>query len=230
MKLKLIIPALASILIASAAHAQISLGAQAGASFAKSKTDNFASITGFELDTKNRIGFTGGLVADIPIGESGLRLMPELNFVQKGLKAEGSIEIDFLGQIVTAQTDASVNLNYLDLPVNLAYAIEAGNGRFIIGAGPYASYGLSGNIKVKVSALDQSEEETQDVDFGSGEDEIKRMDFGANFMAAYVMNNGFLVKFNYSLGLTNLNNSSEGDWKNRHFGLTVGYFFLRGGE
>jgi hypothetical protein len=56
------------------------------------------------------------------------------------------------------------------------------------------------------------------------------MDFGANFMAAYVMNNGFLVKFNYSLGLTNLNNSSEGDWKNRHFGLTVGYFFLRGGE
>jgi hypothetical protein len=230
MKLKFIVPSLAFLFAATAASAQISLGAQAGVAFAKSKTDIFSQNTGFELDSKNRVGFTGGLVADIPLGEGGLRLMPELNFVQKGLKANGKVEIDVLGQIVSAETDANANLNYLDLPVNLAYSLDAGNGRLIIGAGPYASYGLSGNIKVKVSALGQSDEETQDVEFGSAEDQIKRMDFGANFMAGYILNNGFMVKVNYSLGLTNLSNSSESDWKNRHFGLTVGYFFMRGGE
>lgn len=231
MKLKLIFPALALILVANAASAQISLGAQAGAVFAKSKTDDFTStIPGIDLSTKNRVGFTAGLIADIPIGESGLRLMPELNFVQKGLKADGTVDIDILGQIVTAQAEANINLSYIDIPVNLAYAVEAGNGRFIIGAGPYAGFGLSGKSKVKVSALGQSEEEEDDIEFGSDEDQIKRMDFGANFMAGYIMNNGLMLKVNYSLGLTNLSNVSDSDWKNRYFGVTVGYFFLRGGE
>jgi Outer membrane protein beta-barrel domain len=230
MKLKFIVPSLALLFAAGAASAQISIGAQAGVAFAKSKTDEFSGVSGFELSTKNRIGFTGGLVADIPFGESGFRLMPELNFVQKGLKADGTVEIDILGQIVSAQTEADISLSYIDLPVNLAYAVEVGNGRLIVGAGPYASIGLSGRTKVKLTALGQSEEESDDLEFGSGEDQLKRMDFGANFMAGYIMNNGFLVKLNYSLGLTNLSNTSESDFKNRYFGLTVGYFFLRGGE
>ncbi len=56
------------------------------------------------------------------------------------------------------------------------------------------------------------------------------MDFGANFMAGYIMNNGLMLKVNYSLGLANLSNVSDSDWKNRYFGVTLGYFFLRGGE
>jgi hypothetical protein len=232
MKLKLVLPLFALVLVANAASAQISLGAQAGAVFAKSKTDDFSSaIPGIDLSTKNRVGFTAGLIADIPIGESGLRLMPELNFVQKGLKADGTVDIDLgAGQFISAQTEANLGLAYIDIPVNLAYAFEAGSGRFIIGAGPYAGFGLSGKSKVKVSALGQSEEEEDDIEFGSDEDQIKRMDFGANFMAGYIMNNGLMLKVNYSLGLANLSNVSDSDWKNRYFGVTLGYFFLRGGE
>jgi len=232
MNLKPILPVLALVFFANAASAQISLGGQAGAVFAKSKTDDFSStIPGIDLSTKNRIGFSAGLIADIPIGESGLRVIPELNFVQKGLKAEGNVDIDLGGgQIIAAQTEADINLSHIEIPVNLAYAFEAGNGRFIIGAGPYAGFGLSGKSKVKVSALGQSEEEEDDIEFGSEEDQIKRMDFGANFMAGYIMNNGLMLKVNYSLGLANLSNTSESDWKNRYFGVTLGYFFLRGGE
>jgi hypothetical protein len=230
MKLKFLLPSVALFLVASAANAQISLGAQAGAAFAKSSTDDITDISGINLNYKNRVGFSGGLIADIPIGESGLRIVPELYYVQKGLKADGTVSIDILGQLVTADAEADINLSYIDLPVNLAYAIEAGNGRFIIGAGPYAGFGLSGKSKVKVSALGQSEEQTEDVKFGSAEDELKQFDYGANFMAAYIMNNGFMVKVNYSLGLANLSNVSDSDWKNRYFGVSLGYFFLRGGE
>jgi hypothetical protein len=230
MKLKLVLPVFALVLVANAASAQVSLGAQAGAVFSKSKTDDLSSLTGIDIDTKNRIGFTAGLIADIPIGESGFRVMPELNYVQKGVKADGSVEIDIFGQLVTADTEVDIPFSYLELPVNLAYAVEAGNGRFVIGAGPYAAYGLSAKAKIKVSALGQSEEEEEDFEFGSGDDQVKRMDFGANFMAAYIMHNGLMLKVNYSLGLTNLSNTSDSDWKNRYFGVTVGYFFLRGGE
>ena len=228
MKLNHIIPALALIFIGHSASAQFSLGAQAGAVFAKSKTDELSSLTGFDLSSKNRVGFSAGLIGDMPIGESGLRLMPELNFVQKGLKADGSVTIDILGQLVTAETEASVNLSYLELPVNLAYAVPAGPGNLIIGAGPYAGFALSGKTKAKVSALGQSEEEEQDIEFGSADDQLKRMDFGANFMAGYIMENGLMLKVNYSLGLSNLSNTSQSDWKNRYFGVSLGYFFLRG--
>lgn len=230
MKLNHVIPTLALLFIGHAASAQFSLGAQAGAVFAKSKTDDISGISGIDLSTKNKVGFSAGLIGDLPLGESGLRLMPELNFVQKGLKADGSVTIDVLGQLVTAATDASINLAYLELPVNLAYAAELGSGRLIVGAGPYAGFAFSGKTKVKVSALGQSEEDEQDIEFGSEEDQIKRMDFGANFMAGYIMNNGLMLKVNYSLGLANLSNVSDSDWKNRYFGVSLGYFFLRGGE
>ena len=232
MKLKLIFPALALLLVANAASAQISLGAQAGAVFAKSKTDDFTSdIPGIDLSSKHRVGFTAGLIADIPIGESGLRLMPELNFVQKGLKSDGTVNIDIpSGPSVNAQVDANINLAYIEIPVNLAYAVEAGNGRFVIGAGPYAGFGLSGKSKAKVSILGETEEEEENIEFGVNEDQIKRMDFGANFMAAYIMHNGLMLKVNYALGLNNLSNVRDSEWKNRYFGVTLGYFFLRGGE
>jgi hypothetical protein len=230
MKLKLFVPALALVFISGAASAQISLGAQAGAVFAKSKTDQLGGLPGIDLSTKNRVGFTAGAIADIPFGESGLRLMPELNFVQKGVKANGNVNFDLLGQIVNADVDATVNLNYIELPVNLAYAVEAGPGRFIVGAGPYAAFGLNGKTNAKVSFQGQSQEEDEDIEFGSDDDQIKRVDFGANFMAGYIMNNGLLFKVNYSLGLANLSNVNDSDWKNRYFGVSVGYFFLRGGE
>jgi len=45
-----------------------------------------------------------------------------------------------------------------------------------------------------------------------------------------------MLKVNYSLGLMNLSNETnfEGiilkDYKNRYFGVSLGYFFLQGGK
>jgi hypothetical protein len=225
MKLKLIIPA-TLLFIASASSAQISLGGQAGAVFSKPSASTETGIQGVELNLKNRTSFSAGLIADIPFGESGFRLIPEAIFVNKGLLSDASVDI--LGQQL--KVDVKSNISYIDIPVNFAYAINLGGNRLMVGAGPYAGIGIGGKTIATATSNGTSQKEEQDIEFGSGEEQYKRMDFGANFMAGYILNNGLMFKVNYSLGLANLSNSNEADYKNRYFGVSVAYFFLRGGE
>jgi hypothetical protein len=225
MKLKLIFP-VAILFIASAASAQISLGGQAGAVFSKPSTELSTGIPGLSFDTKSRTSFFAGAIADIPLGEGGFRFIPELYYVDKGLKANASV--DLLGQKITAES--KTNISYIDLPINFAYAIELGNNRLMVGAGPYAGFGLNGKTVSTITANGVSEKQDEKVEFGNGSGQIDRFDFGANFMAAYVLNNGLMLKVNYSLGLLNLSNDPDTDYKNRFFGVSLGYFFLQGGK
>lgn len=225
MKLKLIFP-IAILFIASAASAQISLGGQAGAVFSKPSTELSTGVPGLSFDIKSRTGFSAGLIADIPLGEGGFRFMPELYYVGKGVIANASI--DLLGQQIKAES--KTNISYIDLPINFAYAIELGGNRLMVGAGPYAGFGLSGKTIATTTANGVSQEEEENIEFGNGSGQFDRMDFGANFMAAYILNNGLMLKVNYSLGLVNLSNDPDTDYKNRFFGVSLGYFFLQGGK
>lgn len=225
MKLKLIIP-VTFLFFASAASAQLSLGGQAGAVFSKPSTQIPSSIPGLTYDIKSLTGFSAGLIADIPIGESGFRVMPELYYVGKGFKADASF--DLLGQQIKGETKTTIS--YIDLPINFAYAFELGNNRLMLGAGPYAGFGLSGKTTGKTTVGGVSQEEERDVEFGNASGEFDRLDIGANFMAAYILNNGLMFKVNYSLGMINLSNSSDSDYKNRFLGVSIGYFFLQGGK
>jgi hypothetical protein len=225
MKLKLIFP-ITILFIASAASAQISLGGQAGAVFSKPSTELSTGLPGLSFDIKSRTGFSAGLIADIPLGEGGFRFMPELYYVGKGVKANASL--DLLGQQIKAES--KTNISYIDLPINFAYAIELGGNRLMVGAGPYAGFGLSGKTIATTTANGVSQEEEDNIEFGNGSGQFDRLDFGANFMAAYILNNGLMLKVNYSLGLVNLSNDPDTDYKNRFFGVSLGYFFLQGGK
>jgi Outer membrane protein beta-barrel domain len=225
MKLKLIFP-VALLLIASSSFAQISLGGQAGAVFSKPSTDLATGIPGLNFDIKSRTSFSAGLIADIPLGEGGFRFMPELYYVDKGFKANASI--DLLGQQISAES--KTNISYIDLPINFAYAIDLGNNRLMVGAGPYAGFGLSGKTIATTTANGVSQEEEEKVEFGNGEGQFDRVDIGANFMAAYILNSGLMLKVNYSLGFLNLSNETDTKYKNGYFGVSLGYFFLQGGK
>jgi len=225
MKLKLIFP-VAFLFFASAASAQLSLGGQAGAVFSKPSIQIPSSIPGFTYDVKSLTGFSAGLIADIPFGESGFRIMPELVYAGKGFKADASV--DFLGQQVKVESKTS--LSYIDLPINFAYAIELGTNRLMVGAGPYAGFAIGGKSKVTTTTGGSTVEEEENIDFGNGQDQYDRLDLGANFMAAYILNNGLMLKVNYSLGLLKLTNDGESDYKNRYFGVSLGYFFMQGGK
>src|SRR5690606_6333435 len=108
----------------------------------------------------------------------------------------------------------------LDIPVNaVAKFPTGGSGNFFIGAGPYVGFGLSGKYKGE----DANGKFENDIEFGSGEGkDLKRTDFGVNFLAGYQLTNGFQINAGYGLGLTNLAPNS-GSIKNRVWSVGIGF-------
>lgn len=223
MKTRLFVTIVA-LVICSSVSAQISFGVQGGAVLSKPSVKQATDFG--DIKPKSKIGFTGGLIADVPFGDEPLRLMPELKFVQKGVKYDFSAEL--FGQ--TFKLEGNSNINYIELPVNLAYAFPLGKNKLFLGAGPYGAYGLSGKSKGTSSVNGETAEETDEkIEFGSSEDQTKRFDYGANIMAGYFMNNGLMIKLNYSRGFANLSNVTDEKYHNQYLGLSVAYF-LKGGQ
>ncbi len=175
-------------------NAQVHFGIQAGPAF----TSMTSKSSGLKV-TYNKTGFTAGVLAELPLGESGLHFRPALNFIQKGGDFEG----------------ASINLNYLEIPLDFTYKIEAGSGKLFLGAGPSFAFGLSGKVK--------SDGLSEDIEFGSNDGEIKPLDLGANILAGYELSNGLFFSLNYNLGLSNISNDTEDKTRNNYFGIRVGY-------
>ena len=83
--------------------------------------------------------------------------------------------------------------------------------------------GLSGKVK----GSDGSNTASEDIHFGSGVDEFKKIDAGLNGIAGFEFKNGLLLGINYDLGLTDIGNdgTSEVSTKNRVFGISIGFKF-----
>jgi hypothetical protein len=190
--------------------AQTRVGFIAGASFA----NVIVKSQGISASPKIKTGITAGLFAEVPLS-ANFGFQPELSFVQKGylIKDETGSE--------------KVNFNYLEVPLNFVYSAKKKEG-FFIGAGPALAYGISGKDKIKLNGMP---DENHDVKFGSGEDEVKAFDFGANALAGYRFAAGFIVTGNYTLGLSNFSNGSSdtpdetATIKNRYFSIKIGYEF-----
>ena len=43
--------------------------------------------------------------------------------------------------------DPTLNLSYIEIPVNLLYKPVVGNGKLLLGFGPYIAYGIGGKYK-----------------------------------------------------------------------------------
>jgi hypothetical protein len=196
------------LLTAFSSSAQTSIGFTAGASF--------ASVTvksgGLSASPKSKTGITAGIVIDAPLG-TNFNFQPALNFVQKGYKIEDE----------TAKE--TVNFNYLEVPLNFVYSTKRNEG-FFIGAGPSIAYGISGMDKFTASGMPDDNEK---IKFGSGADEVKTFEFGANAVAGYRMAGGSMISGNYNLGLSKINNDDgsgdAGTIKNKYFSIKIGYCF-----
>jgi len=194
------------LLTAFGLSAQTTIGINAGAAF--SNVTLKAGPVSASLESKT--GITAGITLDAPLS-SNFSFQPALNFVQKGyrLKDESSKE--------------TVNLNYLEVPLNFVYSTEKNYG-FFIGAGPSLAYGISGKDKFSSEGMPDDEEK---IKFGSSPDDVKAFDFGLNALAGYRTKGAFTISANYNLGLSKLNNSESSDdkssIKNKYFGVKIGY-------
>jgi hypothetical protein len=119
----------------------------------------------------------------------------------------------------------TVNVHYLEVPINIIYHLPVPFGDVYVGTGPYVAFGATASLSVAGPGGNDSENLT----FGSNGN-LKSTEFGADGIAGIKFNEGFLVHLNYDLGLSNIlndsgDNASTGSFKTRTFGVSVGFVF-----
>jgi len=160
--------------------------------------------------TESNTGFFVTGYLDAPISPN-FSIQPGLSLQNKG------------GKWTPGSSEIKESVMSLDIPVNLVAKLPTGaSGNFFVGAGPYVGFGLSGKRKGEVGEGNVIID--RDLNFGSdANDDLKRTDFGINFLAGYQLTNGFQINAGYGLGLTNLAPAPGDKAKNRVWSIGIGF-------
>ncbi|MNK64402.1 hypothetical protein D3C87_836430 [compost metagenome] len=190
------------------AQGGLGYGLRAGVNIPKYSFENGSS--------ESNTGFFVTGYLDAPISPN-FSIQPGLSLQNKGGKYTATSD--------NATGELKQSIMSLDIPVNAVAKFPTGeSGNFFIGAGPYVGFALSGKNKFEASSNSASVKREWDVKFGSGDgDELKRTDFGINFLAGYQLSNGFQINAGYGLGLTNLSPVSNLSTKNRVWSVGIGF-------
>ncbi len=211
---------LLTLLILGYATTQAQVAIKAGVNFANMKFEE-ENPDIEDLARNGSIGFTGGLVFLLPIGDV-FAVQPELLFSQKG--AESSYTV--LGQTFTSK----LTYNYIDIPLLLRLSLGEtygeGLGLYVNGGG-YVGYALNGKNKFS-NPITNGE---TDITFDDVDDQ-RRVDFGVALGAGVTLGNLFF-DLRYNHGLNDLldddaNNSNDNGIKklqHRGLALTAGIAF-----
>ncbi len=167
---------------------------------------DYADEWGYE----NKLGFNGGVTLEMGIGDL--------------IAVELGALVDSRGtQISNGDNYIRFNMLFADVPVLVKVGPSFGPAKVFGAVGPYVGFGITGKTVTKVDG----EKESQDIEWGDGEDaDAKRLDYGAKFgIGAEVM--GFTVGAYYSLGLANIAPDTENGNKmqNRAISISLGYKF-----
>jgi hypothetical protein len=188
--------------------AQPSFGIKTGLNLANASGDDADA-----LDTKMRASFHVGGYLTFDVSEH-FAIQPELLYNSVGSKFEESFSDPDFGNI---DIDATFKLEYISVPVMFLYKV---NDQFNIQAGPQAGFLVSAKAKAKGTAFGQSVSGSEDV-----KDEFKSVDFGVNFGVG-VNFDRISASARYCLGLVNVIDEDEADYKNNAIQLSVGYKIL----
>lgn len=188
---------------------------------------NFQNLNGktFNGDASENtlvVGFHAGFNIAIPVAPE-FYFQPGLLFSTKG------------GKHTTDSFTNKISLSYLEVPLNLVYRAQLGQGYFLLGFGPYIAYGLMGK-----RMYERNNNETKsDIVFNSSVESgnpddmafFKRFDAGGNIFAGYETSAGIFCHLNTQLGMLKINpeytnrSNDKSVIKNTGFGLSVGYRF-----
>jgi hypothetical protein len=159
---------------------------------------------------------------------ASLNLAPDLffqlglSYITKGAKQE------LLEDMIR-----TIRLSYIEMPLNILYRPQLGDGHILLGVGPYAAYGIMGKERVKIETIttelsvkflsDASEEPATYAYY-------RAPDAGVNILFGYEFYSGIFLHLNGQMGLLKVNPSYDisndpTSKKNLGFGLSVGYRF-----
>jgi hypothetical protein len=213
MKTKIYVLIVGLVLTCAVTYSQVSFGLKAGV--------NFQNLNGEKDDGskyKNHLkpGFNAGVEVAFPVAEDF--------YAQTGLLFSTKGASDFNGV-----NDVSVSISYLELPIHVVYKPALGNGRLILGFGPYLAYGIAGKVKLN--------DNDEDINFTNDRPlldpnvmSIKPLDAGADIFFGYEFPFKVSVLLNTQLGLINIWPKIDGEnpdhpLKNTGFGVSLGYRF-----
>jgi hypothetical protein len=172
-------------------------------------------------DIKMNLGFNLGVTAEFPITdlfsfETGLMLNT------KGFKINEKDEL--LGE--TIELNIKTNIFYLDIPLTAKIGFDAGGTKIYALAGPYVGFALMGKVKGEVTYMGETETESENVEFGSDDDQAKRLDYGL-LIGAGAEFGKISVGATYGLGMANMSNYSDNGYKENHrvISISLGYKF-----
>lgn len=189
-------------------------GLRAGVNF---QNLNGKDVSGDKLENSLKVGFNAGITADIPVAAPDYFVQTGLLFSTKGAKIDAG-----------GGDDVKVNLSYLEVPITFLYKPILGEGRLLLGVGPYFGFAVGG----KVDDEDiEFEKEISLAQASSGVPYFKRFDAGGNIVFGYQFTQNLSAQLNAQLGLVNISPKVEGGLegdqsvKNTGFGLSLGYSF-----
>lgn len=199
----------------------------------------------WELDKgyyKSRTGVHLGFLADLRLGSnSKFYLQPSVNFYNKGRKyafsQDSTVVYKFNGRPDSVvNTFYNINrrqyVNYIDIPFNLVYKLPLGkSSKFIIGAGPYASFYYSGKEAAEslVAGISYENDENENLTVGKEPGNYRSFDYGVNGLAGFEFGRVYLT-VNYSRGLKDFyepETYTATDYKHEVMGGTFGIFLGR---
>ena len=211
---------LAAVLTASYAHAQFTFGVRAGFNLTNISQEYDGKKPDSDEKYKFKPGFQIGVVGELAISDA-FAIQPGILFSTQGAQQKFDGKED--GE--SWESKLSVNLNYIQVPINAQYKLDLGGANLLLQAGPYLGYAISGKIKWKSTFDGQTEEDDEKIEFGSSEDDdAKPLDFGIGLGAGLQFSN-IQVGLGYNLGLMNLSNEPKGVMKNNGLALTLTYLF-----
>jgi hypothetical protein len=137
------------LVLAAPAHAQarFSIGPRVGLNVSTAPYENKAQNRSY--DTAYRTGVEAGVQAAAAFGQWAVQ--PALVYSQKGFNINDTNTTSSGGQTLTQVDKSTYRLNYLSLPINLVYSLQAGGLGLQVFAGPYASLLLGGEQQYSVS-------------------------------------------------------------------------------
>jgi hypothetical protein len=123
-------------------QAQTKVGIRAGMNFSNVLMED---ENGDKNSTRSIPGFHIGLTVDIPIA-ADFYLQTAALYSSKGFKQTDSW---FSG----SDNDLEVTVFYIEMSLNFIYKPQLGSGILLIGAGPYAGYGIDGRWKSETNVV-----------------------------------------------------------------------------
>jgi hypothetical protein len=178
-------------------HAQVSVGPEVGFTA--------AGLYSNEQDVYAGLDGHFGLTAHIPLG----------NF----LAVRASILFRSGSMAYTDDDQETITLTRISIPVPIMYSHVFDNGSVLFaGAGPNFMYSFSGKYKYG--------SESQKIEFGTSEEQIKPFDIGLHLKAGYQFAPGLVLSTFFNAGFTDLDNVDGQQFKSLDaIGFSIGWMF-----